>query len=228
MKCQVNAQSKLLEVYRVLYELKGPLYWWPGDTAFEVCIGAILTQNTAWSNVEKAILNLKSSKILDLDKILASKAEDIANLIRPSGYFNQKSSYLIEFCRFLKKYSLDSIRSMEMCEARNLLLSVKGIGKETADSIILYALGFPIFVVDAYTKRVFSRLGLIKETLSYDEVQDFFMDNLITDVELFNDYHAQIVELAKNYCKKSPECRQCPLRKKSLCDWQSKMIKVKN
>ncbi len=224
----MKSPSTLLNIYRVLHELNGYLNWWPGDTAFEVCIGAILTQNTAWTNVEKAILNLKNSGMLDIDKISASRPEDIARLIRPSGYFNQKSSYLIEFCKFLQKNSLDSIRAMEMYEARDLLLAVKGIGKETADSIMLYALDSPMFVVDAYTKRVFSRLGIIKDTLSYDETQWVFMKNLITDVELFNDYHAQIVELAKTYCRKKPKCKHCPLRKKALCSWKFKITKVKS
>jgi endonuclease-3 related protein len=166
--------------------------------------------------------------MLDIDKISASRPEDIARLIRPSGYFNQKSSYLIEFCKFLQKNSLDSIRAMEMYEARDLLLAVKGIGKEKSDSIMLYALDSPMFVVDAYTKRVFSRLGIIKDTLSYDETQWVFMKNLITDVELFNDYHAQIVELAKTYCRKKPKCKHCPLRKKALCSWKFKITKVKS
>jgi endonuclease III related protein len=215
----VNTSSILLNVYRVLYEFNGHLKWWPGDTDFEVCIGAILTQNTAWTNVEKAILNLKNNGILDIDKISASKPEEIARFIKPSGYFNQKSFYLIEFCKFLQKNSLDSLRIMEMYKARDFLLSVKGVGKETADSIMLYALDFPIFVVDAYTKRIFSRLGLIKDDFSYDEVQNFFMTNLFIDVVFFNDYHAQIVELAKNFCKKKPVCDLCPLKKENLCKY---------
>jgi len=217
MKCQVNKPSILLNVYRVLYELNGNLKWWPGDTDFEVCVGAILTQNTSWTNVEKAISNLKQNKLMEIDKVLNSKLEDIAKLIRPAGYFNQKAFYLKEFCKFLQIHSLFSIKSLEMNDARDLLLGVKGIGKETADSIMLYALGFPIFVIDAYTKRIFSRIGVISESNSYDETQALFMKNLITDVDLFNDYHAQIVELGKNYCEKKPNCRVCPLRINELC-----------
>ena len=217
MKCQVNKPSILLNVYRVLYELNGNLKWWPGDTDFEVCVGAILTQNTSWTNVEKAISNLKQNKLMEIDKVLNSKLEDIAKLIRPAGYFNQKAFYLKEFCKFLQIHSLFSIKSLEMNDARDLLLGVKGIGKETADSIMLYALGFPIFVIDAYPKRIFSRISVISESNSYDETQALFMKNLITDVDLFNDYHAQIVELGKNYCEKKPNCRVCPLRINELC-----------
>ena len=228
MKCQVNKPSILLNVYRVLYELNGSLKWWPGDTDFEVCVGAILTQNTSWTNVEKAISNLKQNKLMEIDKVLNSKLEDIAKLIRPAGYFNQKAFYLKEFCKFLQIHSLFSIKSLEMNDARDLLLGVKGIGKETADSIMLYALGFPIFVIDAYTKRIFSRLGIISESNSYDVIQALFMKNLITDVDLFNDYHAQIVELGKNYCGKKPNCKVCPLRINELCFCLSKVTKAKS
>jgi len=214
-----NVTYRLMNLYQAMYNANGYLDWWPGDTELEICIGAILTQNTAWNNVEKAISNLKREGMLDVERILSSSTDEIANLIRPSGYFNQKALYLIEFCKFLQDNQLDSLKVMEAQDVRGRLLNVKGIGKETADSIMLYALGFPIFVVDAYTKRLLSRVGLTSNNASYDDIQDLFMENLVTDIELFNDYHAQIVEIGKNYCRKHPKCDLCPIRINGLCTW---------
>lgn len=209
----------LKEVYRALYLNRGYLDWWPGDSSFEVCIGAILTQNTAWTNVEKAIKNLKANSVLDCDSILNIHVYELAKLIKPSGYFNQKAVYLKEFCTFLKEYPIELLKSMNLNEARSKILNVKGIGKETADSILLYALYKPIFVVDAYTKRVFYRIGIVKQEISYDEMQKIFMENLETDTELFNDYHAQIVMLGKDYCRKKPSCKNCCLRTEGICSY---------
>ena len=209
-----------MSIYRELYGANGDQNWWPAETVCEVCIGAILTQNTSWSNVERAILNLKAAGLLELENIVSSGTEKIAELIRPSGYFNQKAVYIREFCSFLKKHNLKGIKDMELMDARDLLLSVKGIGKETADSILLYALDFPIFVIDAYTKRIFSRLGLLNQDIDYEHAQEFFMSHLLTDVELFKDYHAQIVNLAKYHCTKKPKCTNCPLKTSGICRGQ--------
>jgi endonuclease III related protein len=218
MKCQQIKRS-LLEIYQALYESNGRLDWWPGETEFEVCIGAILTQNTAWSNVEKAISNLKREGIVDAKTLLSIPREKITELIKPSGYFNQKAEYLLEFCRFLIKHDLEELKKMEMMEARELILRVKGIGKETADSILLYALDFPIFVIDAYTKRIFSRIGIVDHNIGYYELQEIFHKGLFTDPCLFNDYHAQIVILGKEHCNKKPKCSGCALRKTNICHY---------
>jgi len=218
MKCQ-QVKRSLLEIYLALYESNGWLDWWPGETGFEICIGAILTQNTAWSNVEKAINNLKRENIIDAKTLLSASRDKIAELIRPSGYFNQKTGYILEFCRFLMKHDIEKLKKMEMIEARELILNIKGIGKETADSILLYALDFPIFVIDAYTKRIFSRLSIVDHNIGYDEIQDMFHKGLFTDPCLFNDYHAQIVILGKDHCNKKPKCSGCPLRKADICHY---------
>jgi endonuclease III related protein len=207
----------LLEIYMALLERQGFQSWWPGDTDFEICLGAILTQNTAWSNVEKALDNLKKGSLMSPTKLLQAGKGRVSRLIKPSGYFNQKAGYVENFCKFIKKHPVKKLKKMDMKEARALLLDQKGIGKETADSILLYALDFPIFVIDAYTKRVFSRIGLCKEDVSYDELQQFFQKGLLTDVELFKDYHAQIVMLGKDVCRKKPKCEKCVLREKGLC-----------
>lgn len=209
----------LLDIYAVLLEKQGFQNWWPGETDLEICIGAILTQNTAWSNVEKAINNLKQRALLSDDALLGIGEKELANLIRPAGYFNQKAKYVYEFCKFIKRNPLNVLRKKELSEVRESLLGVNGIGKETADSILLYALDFPIFVVDSYTKRIFSRIGLFKEDTSYDQVQDYFHDGIVTDVELFKDFHAQIVMLGKDTCRKKPKCGNCVLQKQKICSY---------
>jgi len=221
MKCQ-QKKSSLLAVYLTLYEHFGWLNWWPGDSAFEVCVGAILTQNTAWDNVEKAINNLKAKNVMSIKTILSAHNEELAQLIKPSGYLNQKAKYLKGFCMFLTKNRLSKLKKMEMMKARGLVLNVNGVGKETADSILLYALDFPIFVVDAYTKRVFLRVGVVEDDVSYDELQSLFHMELLTDVEFFKDYHAQIVMLAKTYCRKTPKCEECPLKLAKICGYCTK------
>ncbi|MBN1114496.1 MAG: endonuclease III domain-containing protein [Oligoflexia bacterium] len=200
-----------LDIYRALYLESGYQDWWPGDSDFEIAVGAILTQNTAWSNVERAINNLKTSHRLTLEGILSLSLDELATLIRPSGYFNQKAKYLYDFCKFLTSYPIRSLQKMDLDAARSLLLSVRGVGFETADSMLLYAVGLPVFVVDAYTKRIFSRLGFTDPEISYTDLQDFFHKNLDKDLELFRDYHAQVVMLGKDHCKPTPECGGCPL-----------------
>ncbi len=210
----MNTRKKLFRIYTKLYDEFGPRNWWPGDTPFEVIIGAILTQNTAWLNVEKAIKNLKKAGLLKPKKLFAIKTKRLASLIRPAGYYNIKASRLKNFLNFLfDKHggSVDRLLKVRMPILREQLLQVNGIGPETADSIILYAAKKPVFVVDAYTRRMFSRHKLINDTATYQEIQDFFMKHLPKKQQLFNEYHALIVELGKNICKTKPNCSICPL-----------------
>jgi endonuclease III related protein len=203
-------------IYDLLYRRFGPRHWWPGDTRLEVIIGAILTQNTSWVNVEKAIKNLKKAKALSVSKLYSIPEKKLARLIRPSGYYNVKADRIKNFLRFLKAYYAGSISRMfmeDLYRLRENLLAVKGIGRETADSILLYAGNKPIFVVDAYTKRMFSRHGFIDEDAEYGEIQSLFMNNLPENAGLFNEFHALIVELGKSICKsKQPLCKTCPIR----------------
>ena len=206
----------LLDIYDRLYAHFGPRHWWPAKDAFEVMVGAILTQNTAWSNVEKAIRNLRKKRLLSPRKMRKVPLRELATLIRPSGFYNEKAKKLKAFVKFLINLCGGSIKKLypkDMSVLREKLLDVKGIGQETADSILLYALGKPIFVVDAYTKRIFTRHKLISENADYREIQNFFMDNIPKKVKFLNEYHALIVETGKSYCKKKkPFCKICPLR----------------
>ncbi|MEK7851396.1 MAG: endonuclease III domain-containing protein [Deltaproteobacteria bacterium] len=209
----------LLKVYDKLYKTYGPQHWWPGDTPFEVIVGAILTQNTSWGNVEKAIRNLKAEGILSPEDLRDVNHNHLAMLIRPSGYFNIKAGRLKHFIEYLFKRhggSLKKMFSLELKQLRHELLEVKGIGPETADSILLYAGGYPVFVVDAYTVRIFQRLGILPEEVTYHETQEIFMDSLPDDVKLFNEYHALIVRLGKELCRPRPKCEKCPL-KEGIC-----------
>lgn len=207
--------KKILEkIYEKLYLDFGAQYWWPAETKFEVIIGAILTQNTSWQNVEKAISNLKSRGYVSLKKLNKIPEKKLAALIRPSGYYNIKASRLKSFIDHIyKNYggNLGKMLDEPLEELRGELLKIKGIGPETADSIILYAADKPIFVIDAYTKRVLLRHKIIKKDASYHEIQKFFMDNLKNDAKFFNEYHALIVKLSKVFCKKTPDCKNCPL-----------------
>jgi endonuclease-3 related protein len=191
------------------------MHWWPGETPFEVMVGAILTQNTSWKNVEKAIQNLKERKVLYVRGIHQLKRNQLASLIKSSGYFRIKADRLKAFVNFLIESYRGDLKwlTKERIETlRQKLLDVKGIGPETADSILLYGLKKPIFVVDAYTKRILSRHGIISEKASYDEVQRLFMNHLPHDQRLFNEYHALLVHLGKTLCKKTPRCDLCPIR----------------
>lgn len=213
--------DKLLEIYRLLRASFGHRRWWPGDTPFEVIIGAILTQNTAWTNVEKAIDNLKCANALSIDAIITLPDSELALLIRPSGYYNQKAVRLKAICFYLRDRcsgDLAELTSVPTSKLREELLAIKGIGAETADSILLYAFNRAVFVVDAYTRRVLSRLSLIENRAGYDDIQRIFMDNLEPDRELFNDYHAQFVALGKYHCKNKPLCEGCPLN--GVCEYE--------
>lgn len=212
--------GRLVEVYDIFYSSYGPQGWWPGDSSFEVCIGAILTQSTSWSNVEKAILNLKRENILSPKCIRDVKEAKLSKLVKPSLYHNVKAKKLKAFIKFLYDEfdgELDALLTLPLPELRIRLLSVWGIGPETADSIILYAAGKPSFVVDAYTKRIFTRLGYLTGDESYAEVKILFEENLPKDAKLYNELHALIVEHAKIHCKVKPDCAECPLG--LLCEY---------
>ena len=200
--------------YRRLLGAYGPQYWWPADGPFEMIVGTILTQNTAWKNVEKAIANLRQSGLLSPEALARVSSKRLANVIRPSGYFNIKADRLKRFARFLfEAYGGDLERMFEepVELLRPRLLSVKGIGPETADSILLYAGRTPVFVIDAYTRRVLSRHRLASRTASYESLQSFFMDHLPPRTDLYNEYHALMVRVGKDYCRRRPLCRGCPL-----------------
>ncbi len=212
---RMNKTKVLTEIYDSLFRSFGKQYWWPGDTSFEVVIGAILTQNTNWSNVEKAIKNLKSAKIFTPNKLYEINQDKLAELIKPSGYFNVKAKRLKHFIEWLflnYNGSLSKLFKQDFATLREQLLSVNGIGKETADSIILYAAEKPTFVVDTYTKRVLVRHGLITEDYDYDAIKEIFENNLPKEVPLYNEYHALIVMVGKYYCKPKMQCEECPLK----------------
>ncbi|GBD97058.1 MAG TPA: endonuclease III domain-containing protein [Nitrospirae bacterium] len=213
---QTDRRKVLTDIYNILYKTFGPQHWWPGDTPFEIAVGAILTQNTNWGNVEKAISNIKKDHALNAKTLHGMSHAGLASLIRPAGYFNIKAERLGHFLSFLANHYKGSMKQMKREDAdilREHLLSVKGIGPETADSIILYALEKPVFVIDAYTKRVLQRHKLVPEKAGYHELQEIFHKSLPLDVELFNEYHALFVMLGKHYCKPKPRCEGCPLEK---------------
>lgn len=220
-----SCRKKLKEIYKALLESYGYQGWWPlfnektgkieyhpGDYSypkndaqrFEICQGAILTQNTLWKNAAKSIENLRKNNFLDKDKLHSLDTKKLANLIKSSGYNNQKSRKIKELINFL-----NSNKAIN----RENLLSVWGIGRETADSILLYAHKEPFFVIDNYTKRIFLRFGLFNDNLSYDAMQEIFHENLNHDYKMFNEYHALLVEHGKRFCRKIPLCKSCPLKK---------------
>ena len=213
----MNSQSisQLLQnIYRQLMECYGPQHWWPAEEPFEVMVGAVLTQSAAWLNVEKAIDNLKTSKVMSPQALRHLSLPEIATLIRPCGYYNSKARKLKSLVNWLEEYcndNLDKLFDINTNQLRQQLLSIYGIGQETADSIILYAANKPVFVIDAYTRRIISRIGLAPGSNSYTAYQSLFMDNLPADVRLFNEYHALLVSLGKNVCRKRPLCQQCCL-----------------
>lgn len=206
--------SPLFKIYRHLYAAFGPQHWWPATSRFEMIVGAILTQNTSWKNVERALSSLIENSVLNPKALKALPQSKVALLIRSSGFFNLKAKRLKAFIAFLfEEYrgSLSRMFSENPEQLRKKLLSIDGLGPETVDSILLYAGGHPYFVVDAYTKRIFSRHGFILENSSYKAVQDFFRKRLPPDPKLYNEYHALLVKTAKLFCKKKPECEECPL-----------------
>jgi len=211
----MNTSDQLLELYKRLSAHFGPQDWWPGDSPFEIMVGAILTQNTNWKNVEKAIDNLKGAGVLSLPAMSDLPQALLAEYIRPAGYYNIKAVRLQNFFSLINDQwdgDLDFFLQQPTSDLREQLLSVKGIGPETADSMVLYAAEKPTFVVDTYTHRILSRHNIIDESFDYHEIQELFLDNLNEDTCLFNEYHALIVQVGKDFCKKSkPACTHCPL-----------------
>ena len=211
-------RQQLTEVYRLLLDRYGPQHWWPADAPFEVIVGAILTQSAAWGNVEKAIFNLKGAGALTPVSLRKLPLDELAELIYPSGYYNAKALKIKSFVEHLgdtHQDSLENLFSLDVPGLRRELLTIHGIGPETADSIVLYAARKPIFVIDAYTRRILPRLGLSPPRNDYSAFQELFMENLPTEEKLFNEYHALLVRHGKEVCKKAPLCDQCCLR--SLC-----------
>ncbi|HOX36507.1 MAG TPA: endonuclease III domain-containing protein [Candidatus Brocadiia bacterium] len=212
--------AKNSEILKLMYEAMlsrfGHQRWWPGDTPFEVAVGAVLTQNTSWSNVEKAIANLRALGALEYEGMRYLDRDALCAAIRPAGYFNQKANKLLHLLDWLGENGggkIESLSEQGVQSLREGLLSINGIGPETADSIVLYALNKPTFVVDAYTHRIFARHEIISPESTYYEIKDFFEGNLPTDVDLFKDFHAQIVTVGKRFCRKrEPACDDCPLK----------------
>ena len=206
--------QKLLSIYHRLIDCYGPQHWWPAQEPFEVMVGAMLTQSAAWLNVEKAITNLKAAKVLSPQALRRLSLPEIATLIRPCGYYNAKALKLKSLAQWLVKHYHDNLTKLfanNIDRLQQQLLSVHGVGQETADSIILYAANKPIFVIDAYTRRIINRIGLAPDSNSYTAYQALFMDNLPADARLFNEYHALLVCLGKNVCRNHPLCQQCCL-----------------
>jgi len=211
----VSNGTPLLEIYSRLHTAFAPQHWWPAQTPFEMIVGAVLTQNTAWTNVEKAIARLRENALLNIEAMAQVPEENLAELIRSSGYYRLKARRLKAVLHFVYQSYNGQLNQMFKTEGsvlRKELLSVKGLGPETVDSILLYAGELPFFVVDAYTRRIFSRHKIIDEKQDYHEIQNYFMTGLANDPKLFNEYHALIVHTAKYYChKKMPDCVHCPL-----------------
>jgi endonuclease-3 related protein len=212
--------EQLTEIYQLLFDRFGPQSWWPGETQFEIITGAILTQNTNWANVEKAIANLKSAHLLTPEKLCHLNVSKLAELIRPAGYYNIKAKRLKSFLSWLfHNYDgqLANLENLDTDRLRAELLAVKGIGRETADSILLYAFGRLTFVVDAYTARVAVRHRLIEPDADYEQLRDLFQSNLPQDSQLFNEYHALLVRLGKEFCRPNAKCPTCPLEMLPHC-----------
>jgi endonuclease-3 related protein len=210
-----ESDPPLRAIYRALLAHYGPQHWWPARSRFEMMVGAILTQNTAWSNVERAIARLREARALTPHRMHALPLSTLAELIRPAGYFNVKARRLRAFTKWLIETHGGSIQKMLHMPPERLreeLLAVYGIGPETADSILLYAGGHPVFVVDAYTRRFLVRHGWLNEGATYDEVAAVFTRRLPRDPALYNEFHALIVALGKNHCRAAPRCDTCPLK----------------
>lgn len=209
-----TSRRELMQVYRRLYRHYDDLHWWPGESPLEISVGAILTQNTAWTNVEKAIRRLKEARSLSVRALTRHSHKRLAHMIKPAGYFNVKAHRLKNFISFLQNRYGGSLRKMfqqDTGRLRDELLSVNGTGPETADSILLYAGEKPVFVIDAYTKRILSRHGLMPYEQSYDEFQQLFMKSIPSNVALYNQYHAMLVNVGKDFCRSKPLCSNCPL-----------------
>ena len=203
-----------MQMYEAMRDRFGDQGWWPGDGPLEICIGAILTQNTNWKNVEKAIANLRDAQCMSISALCAKEHSELGELIRPAGYFNVKAKRVKNFAAAVAQSFADDIEAFlgrPIHTLRADLLEINGIGRETADSIILYAAGKPSFVVDAYTYRILLRHQLISPEDDYESVKELLESSLPDDVDLWNDYHAQLVAVGKNYCRPRPRCEGCPL-----------------
>ncbi|MBN1850593.1 MAG: endonuclease III domain-containing protein [Deltaproteobacteria bacterium] len=203
-----------MNMFELLLKRFGPQHWWPGDSPFEMMVGAVLTQNTNWKNVEKAIANLKSEGLLSVDAIHQVPLSELAEKIRPAGYFNIKAKRLKNLIQFIRDQyggDINVLLEEETQAIREGLLSVGGVGPETADSMVLYAAGRPVFVIDTYTHRILSRHGLVDNDAAYYDLQEIFMNHLPEDAALFNEFHALIVKAGKEFCRKKPLCSECPL-----------------
>ncbi len=208
-------QKKLLEIYNKLLGYFGPQHWWPAETPFEMMVGAVLTQAVAWRNVEKAIGNLKNKELLDPIKLSQTNPEILEELLKPTRYYKMKTRKLQALSRFLVENYQGFPETMfheELPALRDKLLAIYGMGPETVDSILLYGGGLPIFVVDAYTQKIFYRLGITPAQITYTKLQEFFMSHLPVDAGLYNEIHAQIVALGNNICHNTPKCEKCPLK----------------
>ncbi len=217
-----NLNYELLELFHQLQAEHGNLRWWPADTPFEVVLGAILTQATAWRNVEKALDNLKAADAFTPEQIHAIPQDTLEELLRPSGYFRVKTKKVRAFVSHIVERPFDVMFKQNVSELRKELLSIYGVGPETADSIILYAAEKPSFVVDTYTYRLFSKLGWVEGNFHYERLRALFMDNLPHDVVLFNEYHALIVRHGARVCKKTPVCEACCLQ--SMCEYYENRV----
>jgi endonuclease-3 related protein len=207
-----DSRISIAEVYRRLFAANGHQHWWPGETTFEIMVGAVLTQNTAWSNVEMAITNLKQAEALSPEAIVRAHPRRLGAWLRPSGYFNIKANRLKALCRWLiEQGGICSLAKLATPVLREALLNVHGVGRETADDILLYAFNRPVFVIDAYTRRIFARLGLIEGMENYESLRNVFENALDSNVGLFNEYHALIVVHGKDVCRKRPLCERCCL-----------------
>jgi len=202
------------QIYQKLLNHYGPQHWWPADDPFEVMVGAVLTQNTAWGNVEKAIRQLKQARLLTAQAIVTADTLQLAECLRPSGYFNIKAKRLQNLCRwFVAQGEFPVLQTLSTAELRHSLLSVNGVGPETADDILLYAFERSVFVIDAYTRRIFARQGLIAGDEGYETLRHMLEHALDLDVAMFNEYHALIVQHAKQHCKKTPRCGACCIKR---------------
>lgn len=212
----MSLENHYLAAFEQLLAHFGPQHWWPAETPFEMMVGAVLTQNTSWSNVKKAIGNLRQADLLSYPALSCCPAAELAGHIRPAGYYNLKAQRLLNLCTMLDhcyQGSIEAFLGDDQFRGRENLLAVRGVGPETADSILLYACGHPVFVVDRYTHRVFSRHNLLDEETDYPNIQQTFVDHLPVDTDLYQEYHALIVRVATQYCKKSrPRCELCPLQ----------------
>ena len=207
---------RLKTVYKTLLKQYGHQEWWPGDSPFEIMVGAILTQNTSWANVEKALANLKTNSALDPATILDTRKALLAQWLKPSGYFNIKTQRLRNFCQwYIDNGAYESLKRLPTVRLRKALLSVNGVGHETADDILLYGFNRKVFVIDAYTRRLFSRLGLVGSDWHYEKLRQYFEENLRGEsCAMFSEYHALIVTHAKELCRTRPRCDACSLRKR--------------